>query len=314
MDKCLICSSPDTVRYRYGNHLNKINISYAKHLAGSFAAPFLLKFSSGLKYKLLFSPLYRIVKCNSCGYGHYERQISPDDLENYYKSVYWQAEGLSSTNDESEFLDDDRANGQYIFVQDELQRISEHGSFGILEIGAGSALASRMIQYKHPMAIPEVVEPGFGWDKYYRDHAINKVASYFPFHGAKKYSYIHTSHWLEHVLDIHRVIKNIREMLQEGGIIFVEVPNCTKDYWGLDVGDIPHIHFFTESALVNLFRTYHFEMVKTCAVGFTNRESLAQSNGIKPDPNACNEAIKSVRHSVSRQGGESLRMLFRKIE
>jgi len=314
VDKCLICSSLDIVRYRYGNHLNKINMSYAKHLAGSLVAPFLLKFSSWLKYKLLFSPLYRIVKCNSCGYGHYERQISTDDLENYYKSVYWQAEGLDSTDDESEFLDDDRANGQYIFVRDELQRISENGNFDVLEIGAGPALASRMIQYKHTTATPDVVEPGYGWNKYYRDHAINKVANYFPFQGTKKYSYIHTSHWLEHVLDIHQVIKSMKDMLQDGGMIFVEVPNCTEDYWTLDVGDTPHIHFFTESALINLFRVHHFEMIKSCAVGLTNRESLEQRKGVKPSSDACNEASMSVRHSISRQGGESLRILFRKVE
>jgi len=289
-------------------------MSYAKHLAGSFAAPFLPKFSSKLKYKLLFSPLYRIVKCNSCGYGHYERQIFPDDLENYYKSVYWQADGLDSNDDDSEFLNDDRANGQYVFIQDELQKISEKGSFNILEVGAGSAFTSRMIQYKHPMVIPDVVEPGHGWENYYRDHAINKVASYFPFQGTKKYSYIHTSHWLEHVLDIHQVIKIMRDMLSESGMIFVEVPNCTEDYWALDVGDAPHIHFFTESALANLFRKHHFEMIKACTVGFTNRESLEQSKGVKPSLGTCNNASMSVRHSISRQGGESLRMLFRKVE
>ena len=315
MDKCLICSSSNIVRYRYGNHLNKINTSYAKHLAGSFTAPFLLKFSSGIKYKLLFSPLYQIIKCNSCGYGHYEHQISADDLETYYKSVYWQAEGLALTDNESEFpfLDDDRANGQYIFVQDELQRMSEAESFNILEIGAGSALTSRMVQYKHPTAILDVVEPGYGWNKYYRDHAINKVENYFPFQSAKKYSYIHTSHWLEHVLDLYQVIKSMRAILQEGGLIFVEVPNCTEDYWALDVGDTPHIHFFTEIALINLFRDHHFEMVKSCAVGFTNKRSLEQRKGGKLSSGACNEARMSVRYSISRPGGESLRILFRKV-
>ena len=39
------------------------------------------------------------------------------------------------------------------------------------------------------------------------------------------------SHVLEHFLNLDEVLKNLEQIIKKNGIIFIEVPNCSKEYW-----------------------------------------------------------------------------------
>ncbi len=73
LNKCQVCNSENLSKYRYSNHLNKINITMVKHLLSTILLPLVKiitnKFYLLLKSKLIFSLLVYIYKCNSCGYG-----------------------------------------------------------------------------------------------------------------------------------------------------------------------------------------------------------------------------------------------------
>ena len=313
-EHCFICNSENMSYYQYGNHCNTYNVKYLKYFIAEIVSKiFHVKF---LKFqtKLLFSPLYKIARCNTCGYGHYKRVISENLLKSYYESVYWQSAGLSKDKfaDINLFLNDDRANGQFLFVKDELEKKEK---INILEIGGGAVLTSRYIRhdFTNKQVFIDVVEPGKGWEKYYIANKINKVADFFPFSLNKYYGYIHTSHWLEHVIDLEATLVELYEKLEEGGLLFVEVPNCTDEYYKLDVGDIPHIHFFTEDSLVMLFTKYGFELIRSGTYGFTNNENyLYRKNPNNISNNIYLESKKSVKENIKRENGEILRALFKK--
>lgn len=312
---CKICGSTNLSYFRYRNHLNHFNVRFLKYCLANFLYPIIYPIYTKIETKLLFSPMYKIVRCNDCGYGFYESEISIQTLKRYYQNIYWQACGLDKSKyyDDNLFLQDDRANGQYAFVKEELDNLEK---INILEIGAGSSLTLRMIKYKikNKTITIDVVEPGNGWTDYYNAHDINKVADFFPFPSRDKYNYIHTSHWLEHILDLKNVAKEINDLLISGGYLFVEVPNCTSDYFKLDYGDTPHIHFFTETSLVTFFRNNGFKKIRSGTYGLTNEECYIYRNKKqKLSDSIHEEAIKSVKYSVLRKDGEILRALFRKI-
>jgi len=312
---CNICGSIDLSCFRYGNHLNNFNFRFLKHCMANFLYPIIFPIYTKIKTKLLFSPIYKIVRCNDCGYGFYNREISTKTLIGYYQNVYWQACGVDKNKyyDDNLFLQDDRANGQYTFIKGQLDNLEK---IKILEIGAGSSLTARMIKHKienKPVRI-DVVEPGNGWTDYYNSHGINKVSNFFPISSSIQYNYIHTSHWLEHTLDLKNTAKKINDLLIPDGYLFVEVPNCTSDYFKLDYGDTPHIHFFTEKSLVTLFRNNGFKKIRSGTYGLTNKECyLYRNKRQKLSASTYENAMKSVRCSILRKNGENIRALFRKI-
>jgi SAM-dependent methyltransferase len=215
---------------------------------------------------------------------------------------------------ELRFLDDERANGQYELVQNYLPK---KGHIDALELGAGSALLSMLLRHKRGNVDIEVVEPGLGWNKYYRDNGIKKVADFFPFETKKKYTYIHASHWLEHVTpDIQYNIDAVRQLLMPNGTFFVEVPNRTDDYWNLDVGDTPHIHFFTEPSLRQFFENCGLRLLTIGCYGYTNREFHKfihpSTKVLEPNEELLKEVSKSLRYSIPRKGGDSIRAVFQK--
>jgi len=266
---------------------------------------------------LLFSPLHKIAKCQDCGYGVYQRNVSVDVLNRYYRSAYWGASGTSTNEKYDEgapYLTDSRAIGQYTFIRSYFfEGKIEH----ILEIGAGSALFSRLARHHHPRVRIDVVEPGYGWEKYYEVNDVEKVSDFFPYSGSRRYGYIHTSHWLEHVIpDMEAVIGAIKNVLVPGGLLFVEVPNCDEEYWDIDQGDIPHIHFFTRQSLALAFEKSGFTLLKIDTFGATNRENFdylhPATRTLKPPEYLISEVERSISESIPRNNDDSLRALFRK--
>lgn len=317
-DNCRLCKSSDLAFVQYGNHLNtyrwkKIRLIILKLF------PDIIKFirpTLNIENALLFCSLYKISICNSCGYGIYDRDISTIALEKYYKTVYWQADGINDKSVESDslFLYDNRAIGQIEIIR---KFLSLNRSTNILEIGAGPALFSRLIHRQYPQTIIDVIEPGLGWEKYYKKYGINKVADFFSFLPSKKYHYIHASHWLEHVnRDIENVTNNLNKLVFPGGLLFIEVPNCDSGYWDLDVGDTPHIHFFTEQSLILLFEKAGFELLSSGTYGETHEEAIDYFHPCtkkgEPDKSLILEVEKSIRESIPRKDGTSIRALFRK--
>jgi SAM-dependent methyltransferase len=274
---CPICKNQKTQKIQYGNHSGKLSIFLLKHYtANMICRSFLGKYFPDLKFTTIFSPLFNIIRCSSCGYGYYERKISEKELLDYYKHEYW-------ANKKPSFPSrgfSRRAISQYKFVERHLKK----SKLSILDIGAASSDTPRLIRQKRKNDGVEigVVEPGQNWLPFYKKKNIKIISNFFPTKIKKKFDYIHTSHWLEHALDLKKIMKSLNKLAKKDGLIFVEVPNCNQSYFqNGKKRDVPHIHFFTKRSLEKLFINYGFRAIDIDSFDESERtgQIIKQDNG-----------------------------------
>ena len=335
INHCPVCHNKDITKYIYRKYppwdndkraFNRFEIkeTIKFHLTGLLNNHFLRqigfinKLYKHLAAETLFSSLFFVYRCNDCGYGKYKREIMDEDLYNYYANLYHTLENRDD-NDDINPTSDERAIGQFRFVFNETSIIDRENilnttdSLSVLEIGAAEAYISRIILQEQNNCSIDVVEPMKAFDDYYKRHYINKVAEFFPFSTDKKYNYIHTSHWLEHMNDLESTLDILKSMLIRMGLIFVEVPNCTEDYWQENMrDDHGHIHYFTERSLISLFLSSGFELVKSITVGLSHPDL----NKYWISPKLLNSAklkwsSNSIRNNIANEKGSYIRALFR---
>ncbi|MBX2966890.1 MAG: class I SAM-dependent methyltransferase [Cyclobacteriaceae bacterium] len=258
---CQICNSKLIYYKWYDNHLfpKSANGIIKKLLPWfDFLIPdkfqILKKFSKANIFK------GKVIVCKECGYGTMETPPTQEAIKKYYEYNYWQnfrERNVKPTThgDVYDYLQDLRAGSQIFLVnsQFDLKNIMR-----TLEIGAGPAFASQLLRNRFKNISMYVCEPGTSWDRYYQMRGLHRIANFFPFDTNETFDYIHTSHWLEHVLDLRKTIYALYNVLNDGGCLFVEVPNTPEIYWELPIGDTPHIHFFTVQSLKAIFEEYHF--------------------------------------------------------
>lgn len=225
----------------------------------------------------------------------------------YYETLY--DELLSRGFEDLEI--DDRADGQWDFVESYLPG---RRGLRILEVGGADALASRRIRDRVPDATLDVVEPSERWLPYYARHGIRRVAAFFPFDSPDRYDYIHMSHTLEHLIDLTGALNALRERLVDHGLLFVEVPNCTEEYWSEDTFDPDgHIHYFTADSLARFAVAAGFDVVRTITAGMTHRErNRFYKEGDRFAREIVERCTRSIRENEPQPEGEYLRALFRR--
>lgn len=287
---CIVCQSKNSSSYLYDNHKGKLGarvLDTFYRILKSNANPF-----SGL-----------IGVCKECGHGVLQKTPTQQQVETYYRSAYWSdrdelTKNFTLSNDAYKF--DLRASSQVDFIEGvvSLGDLNE-----ILEIGAGPAFASLLLREKAGSGGLRLnaCEPGLVWEKHYEKHGVQKISDYFPFSTEKRFDYIHTSHWLEHIVNLHDTIQHLGRMTTIGGYIFVEVPNTEHFYWDLQLKDTPHVHFFTRRSLVRAFENHGFQTMKTGLFGQTFFDKFS------------GKQLSESDYHTERSDGFWLRSLFKKI-
>lgn len=294
--RCIVCGSEITLRKKYNKHLSGFSLKtlikdlfpYFDFVIPNFV-PKLKNHSS--RKRNIFRGYISI--CGDCGHGAMENPPTKNELRQYYKELYW---SLKSTKvrkadvEDNDYRQDPRANHQVDFV---LERIHFHGISNVLEIGAGATYASLMLRDRcRNLAINLFTcEPGQQWENYYHRQGIKKIADYFPFDTVERFDYVHTSHCLEHVLDLDETLSELNTTINPSGYLFVEVPNTEHYYWDLPIGDTPHIHFFTRRSLSKAFENHGFTCLNIGEYGITY---LERQNGIPVTPDkygACDKGF-----------------------
>lgn len=205
--------------------------------------------------------------CASCGHGEMSTPPTDQELKYFYQENYW-----SNFTNYTGRVEQDRyktslpaiAHSNYALKHLDLNSISS-----ALEVGAGEAKQSLLFRdrLQNKNLSLYVCEAGSEWDKHYEHHKIIKVANYFPFDTQQTFDYIHSNHWLEHVLDLKEVISQLYNCLNPGGYVFVQVPNSNSTYWDVYFPDIPHIQFFTQDSLIKAFTKANFKCVTSTHCG-----------------------------------------------
>jgi hypothetical protein len=237
-----------------------------------------------------------VAVCTQCGHGFLERMPSEEQVKRFYTESYWSGAKISiPLDDETDFARNPRATQQLHFA---FPFVSKSDDPKMLEIGARPAFATQLFRSKLNKSQIFVCEAGSQWEPYYQDREISRISSFFPFESDIKFDYIHTSHWLEHVIDVQQTIAQLRGMTRDGGHVFVEVPNTGHGYWSSAKPDHPHLHFFTADSVSRIFELGGF---KTQAVGefgplLSDGKSGTMRSGEENDP---------------RPGGLWIRALFK---
>lgn len=261
----------------------------------------------------LFSPKFYIKKCKKCGYGVYDRQLDMKLLHKYFNDTYSPHPFAISSDEyhnESLYLEDIRAIGQYNFVKDELRNFSK---INMLEIGAGGALFSRLVRKKHQgQVFLNVVEAMDFWVPYYNELGIKLVGKFFPENEIdQKFHYIHVSGCLDYIYNLFDAVYMLRGLLTEDGLLFIWVVNFNSDWFSLDRVDTPGIHFFTMDSLAKLMEKYHFKVLQLEEFGLTNKEQyMRERDPGNFDKKILEDANLSIREKIPREGGNCLRGLF----
>jgi len=307
-NKCLSCSNNKFFSYNYNNHKKYLNYFYFKQIFKYIIFLILSIFKKKLRIRNLFIPFSKILVCNNCGYGKYINSISEDEIKNYYGQSFWNKNmDVFFKNETRDSLN--RATGQFSL----LKRYLLKKNIKILEIGAGSAQLSKKLKEYNTNYELEVVETGDNWTDYYKKNDLKRISYFYPDTNISKYDVIIASHWLEHVLDLKNTIKELYENLKRDGLLFIEVPNCNKEYWEHDIKDIPHIHFFTKRSLKSIFNDNGFKVNFIDNFGITNKEFYNLNYSSKGMSKELKEKIDtSIRENLHRENGNILRMVAKK--
>ena len=77
----------------------------------------------------------------------------------------------------------------------------------------------------------------------------------------KKFDLIIATHVLEHVTNINDLLKKFKNILNQEGYIFFEVPNCPKEYWENRIYDGAHLLFYTKKSIERIAKLHSLELV-----------------------------------------------------
>jgi len=205
---------------------------------------------------------YDVVCCKVCGFAFADNIPSQEVFDKYYADM---------SKYEYNHQEGDSYLGNNLYYKKIYNFISEHikdKDVEILDVGASTGGLLSIFKengYKRLTGIdPSETCSKFSYDKY----GINTIATDLSsFDSDIKYDVVILSAVMEHVVDFSGFIGKINEMLNDDGVVFVEVPDLQRfsEYMS---GSVPfqqfsteHVNYFTRITLKNLMCKYNFNEV-----------------------------------------------------
>ncbi|MBJ96169.1 MAG: hypothetical protein CMP23_17035 [Rickettsiales bacterium] len=200
-----------------------------------------------------------LVSCGDCGLGYYSTPSRQADYDRYYaqNGYYATAQGAGAGGHSA-------AEVQRFDARAQLLRRHCREANTVMDVGCGrGGLLSRLQAAGFERAIgvdpnPDCVQLLHDQSQLEAEHA-NAVS----FVG--RADLLIYSHVLEHVIDLAPLIQHAQQQLQDGGYIYVEVPDAAQYGKG---GLLPyhelfleHVNHFSEDSLHGLFARHDFRCV-----------------------------------------------------
>ena len=213
----------------------------------------------------------RSVICNKCSLVFINprptAEAFKDFYSNHYRVIYKTVEVPDKKYIKKNNLTE-RAHIVYNFVKDFINNHlkTKKNTLKILDIGAGEGAFLKLVNEKHKNHIKSLgVEPTVKYAKFAKQYsnseifigAINDYYSFFK--KTEKYNLIVINHALEHFLDPLELIKIVYELIENDGLLFIEVPNILGNWSGLSMFHIAHTYNFHPLSINNLLRKGGFE-------------------------------------------------------
>ena len=266
--KCLSCGETTFDIVKYDNHIFKFHYKYFLRFFFKKIDFLIPNFTFLKKLKKNSSNVFKgnIYICKKCRLGEAVEKPSVSELSKYYQNFYWQ----SFRNNKNENLLNKSFNKSSRAIQQAnyILKYSLKEINDILEVGGGNCDTSLLLRDKNNKIKISCCDSKF-WKDYYKTNIINHIEELFPFSSESKYDLIISSHHLEHMLDLKNSINALYNLLKDDGYLFVEVPNTPDVYWKRYIIDTPHLFFFTQKSLINVFKKSGFRLVGSQIFGNT---------------------------------------------
>ena len=233
----------------------------------------------------------KIFLCKSCGFGQIFPSFTKDEIINYYETVYRSKKCVMHIDYESLYLDpktlDYRSASQLLLAK---QYIEKKDTLNFLDIGAGSGDSFVTANHMFGCINLFAIESNLDAQKFYKKNFTNITICESLTDINVKIDLLLMSHSLEHfqICDIPKLLNDISSILDENGILIVEVPHA--DFRSVlfeknRFSDTPHFSFFSIDSLKQLFEMHGFEFCYINTVGFESNISFSDDMRIKREAN-----------------------------
>jgi SAM-dependent methyltransferase len=239
---------------------------------------------------------YDVVSCSDCGFCFADTKAVQADYDLYYNSMSKYEHKETASGGGLDTIDKIRLN----IAAGIIEQHTPNKNSAILDIGCANGGLLVCLKEKGftnltgiditQVCVDNVKQMGF--QSYFGGiFNLENVAD-------KKYDVVTLSHVLEHIRDIHTSVKNLKSLLNDGGILYIEVPDAS----GYDKHfvvpyyyfDCEHINHFDINALNNLFLDE-----KTNTISFNEREVKASETTLYPVVSAVFSKSSKNNNSIS---------------
>jgi len=225
-----------------------------------------------LKYNL---DKYRLLKCKTCGSAFIFPRLTDDEVEATYTEEYF------SDSYYKDYLETGKPYMERIFKQLKSEGIVKPAR-EMLDIGCASGYLLYLMKNEGLKVLG--VEMAEHWNKYAKEnYSIEILTGDFTKSEIKqRFDFITMFHVLEHIVDIPEAIKELGELLKDGGLIIIEVPyingigSILKGKNWSQLNPPNHINFFTKKGFRLLFHNAGFQIEKISTNSY-NSQSIIQS-------------------------------------
>jgi len=231
--------------------------------------------------------------CTNCGLGTINSQIKNELVFNFYEFQY-RAENspyhinFKDPNEIHEiFVDYCHRTTQQLLLVKEFCTFKSNDIFLDIGPGAGSSFYISSSLLNKPQLFG--IEISNGASEFYNRFPLNKinvVDSIEKFIELKKKAKVLLmSHSLEHyqIADLPDLFKNIKNAMDQEGILIIEVPNVDLRIHTKNRGtDTPHFLFFSQKSLSILLEKYGFKVLfsNTCDQIYQEESNLIEQNSL----------------------------------
>lgn len=202
----------------------------------------------------------KIYQCSECDFSFADPVPSTNVLDYFYENIYRSLNRppywlTGNYNDLKKSYLEDR-NLSYLLYLTTLVDISQVKN--VYDFGAGYGDLGFSLKKKFPNLNLFCTEN----DKFCKK--ILNERNYTNFEKVEdinqKFDLIISLHTLEHMTDL-RIFSKFYDILNPNGLIFFEVPNCSKEYFDGRPYDAPHLLFYTKKSFEKIALKFNFKFI-----------------------------------------------------
>ncbi len=253
--------------------MKKISLQRPCPVCNSFKGELLLQ-KKGLYFDDCILPLAReIVSCSECEFVFCHAEYTLENLSAFYAQYYTYSHSLFRAQKPTWNLYVDRKRPVVESILAHASKDKLNKDMIICDVGSGNGeLLSEYLRVGCNKLYG--VEPSALENESHDSVSYNLVESdIYEFSLTEKADIITCTHVMEHLLTITNAVQNMRENLDENGLLYIEVPNAEKtddQIFPVQTCIIEHINLFTPYQLCTLLENNGFSVIEviTCQPDF----------------------------------------------